>query len=465
MTDIHKKLLADFEAKALLEQAQQYAFDYLDTVTKRSVFPSESDLQGLQQFVEPVPEKPTDGSEVLEQLNTAGAPATVAQIGGRYFGFVNGSVVPSAMAARWLSDVWDQNSALYVISPLAATLEEVCERWVADLLGLPDDTVAGFVSGSSMAILCGLAAGRYHLFAKQGWDINKQGFVGAPPIRVITGKQAHGTVVKAVALLGLGIDTIEWVETDDQGRINVDAVPDLDDKTLLILQAGNVSTGSFDSFDPLCKRAREAGAWVHIDGAFGLWAGAASGLKHLTAGMEYAHSFSVDGHKTLNTPYDNGLVLCRDKQALQHALHASGSYIVRSEHRDGMFYTPEMSRRARSVELWATLKTLGRSGVDALITGLHQRAQQMAEGLGEQSFEILNDVVFNQVLLRCESDKLTEATMHAIQRSGECWVGGAQWQGKPAIRVSICSWMTSVDDINRSVAAFVKAREVAKTAI
>ena len=460
-TELQKKMFREMEQKVIFRQAQECAFDYADGVRDRNVFPTPEAIADLARFVEELPASTGDAQEIVKQLHRYGSPASVAQTGGRYFGFVNGGVIPAALAARWLSDFWDQNTALYVISPIAAKLEEVAEGWLRELFGLPEHTVAGFVSGSSLAIFCGLAAARYRIFQNLGWDINQKGFAGAPQIRVVAGRQAHGTVVKAIALLGFGIDTIEWVDVDDQGRIEPSALPALDASTLLILQAGNVSSGAFDPFDEICEKANQAKAWVHIDGAFGLWAAASSRLQHLTKGMAKADSFSVDGHKTLNAPYDSGIVLCRDKEALSHALHASGSYIAYSENRDGMLYTPEMSRRARAVELWAALKYLGREGLDALVYGLHERAVQMARELAAEGFQILNDVVFNQVLAACESDAITEETMRKIQASGECWAGGANWQGKVVIRISVCSWATTEEDITRSVRAFVAARDKA----
>lgn len=400
---------------------------------------------------------------MLQQLHEIGSPATVAQTGGRYFGFVNGGVVPASLAARWLSDFWDQNTALQVMSPIAAKLESVCEGWLRELLGLPDRVVAGFVSGSSVAILCGLAAGRWRLLQYAGWDVNKRGLNGAPAIRVVAGRHAHGTVLKAIAVLGLGTDNIEWVEVDEQGRMCADCLPELDDRTLLILQAGNVASGAFDPFAKICAKAREAGSWVHIDGAFGLWAAGSEQLRHLTDGVELGNSWSVDGHKTLNTPYDSGIALCDDREALVAALQASGSYIEYGEQRDGMLYTPEMSRRARAVELWAALKFLGREGVDELVLGLHQRAVQAADELRAAGFEILNDVVFNQVLIACESDELTQRIMQLAQQSGECWAGGSQWFGRAVIRLSVCSWVTTAEDISRTVRAFVAAREKARS--
>lgn len=458
---LQKKMFHEMEQKDIFRQAQKYAFDYADNVLERNVYPTPDAIANLDMFVEKLPEFTGNAAEILEQLNKYGTPASVAQTGGRYFGFVNGGVIPSSLAARWLTDFWDQNTALNVMSPITSKLEEVSESWLRELLGLPEKVVAGFVSGSSLAIFCGLAAARYRIFQKNKWDINKKGFYGAPKVRVVAGRQAHGTVVKAIALLGFGIDNIEWVETDTQGRIIPSEIPELDESTVLILQAGNVSSGSFDAFDEICEKADKAHAWVHIDGAFGLWAAASSRLNHLTKGMEKANSFSVDGHKTLNTPYDSGIVLCSDKEALTHALHASGSYIAYSENRDGMLYTPEMSRRARAVELWAALKYLGKEGVDELVFGLHQKALQIGQELKSENFQILNDVVFNQVLVACDSDQITDLTMRYIQESGECWVGGASWDGKAVIRISICSWATTEDDITRSVSAFVAARNKA----
>lgn len=461
-TDLHAELLYELEQREIFRLAQRHAFAYAGTVKTRPVSPPPDAIAALDAFDEPLPDAVGRGLDVVETLNRYGSPATVAQTGGRYFGFVNGGVIPAALAARWLADFWDQNSALYAMSPVAAKLEEICERWLRELLNLPDETVAGFVSGTSLAIFCGLAAARFRIFHNSGWDINRQGLYGAPRLRIVTGRQAHGTVRKAIALLGFGTDTIELVDTDDQGRIIPAAVPAPDERTILILQAGNVNSGSFDPFEELCAQAATAGAWIHVDGAFGLWAAASARLRYLTQGMEEAHSFSVDAHKTLNTPYDCGIVLCRDKDALSHALHASGSYIAYGEQRDGMLYTPEMSRRARAVELWAALKYLGKQGVDELVLGLHARAVQFAEELAAERFQILNDVVFNQVLVACETEQLTALTMRHVQASGECWAGGSVWRGEPVIRISVCSWATTAGDVTRSVQAFVAARSKAK---
>jgi glutamate/tyrosine decarboxylase-like PLP-dependent enzyme len=460
--DLRKRMFNDMEQKFLFDEARNAAYAYADRIADRPVFPHKQAIADLSGFDEDLPKDYGNAMQVLHQLDELGSPATVAQTGGRYFGLVNGGVLPVTLAVRWLTDFWDQNTPLYLSSPVASKLEVVTERWLRELFYLPDSCVAGYVSGSSMSILCGLAAARYRLFDQLDWDINKQGFDGAPRLRLIASRQAHGTVGKAIALLGFGTDNVEWVDADEQGRIRTELVPALDESTILLLQAGNVNSGAFDDFKTLCSRARKAGAWVHVDGAFGLWAAACKQLAPLTRGIEHADSWSFDGHKTLNTPYDSGVIMCRHREALVNALHAAGAYIVYSDQRDGMLHTPEMSRRGRIFELWAALKYLGKSGVDDLVYGLHLRARQFADELQAQGFEILNEVVFNQVLVSCGSEELTLETVAAVQQSGECWVGATEWRGRSVIRISICSWATTEEDITRSVAAFVDAREQAR---
>jgi glutamate/tyrosine decarboxylase-like PLP-dependent enzyme len=366
------------QGRELFEQAKAYACAYLDSAFQRNVFPSDEAIRGLSVFDEPFPAAPGDPAETLRMLHEYGSPATVAQTGGRYFGFVNGSSVPASLAAKWLADVWDQNAALYVISPIASRLESVCEKWLVELLGLPEGTAAGFVSGTSVATLCGLAAGRNELLRRQGWDVNSDGLFGAPEVRVVLGEQAHATVFKALALLGLGRARVETIPADAQGRMRMDRMPGLDGRCLVIAQAGNVNSGAFDPIDEICDRAREARAWVHIDGAFGLWAAGSRSKQHLTRGIQKADSWSVDAHKTLNAPYDCGIILCRNRETLASAMQAAGSYILFSDKRDGMLFTPEMSRRARGIELWAALRTLGRDGVEELVDRLCRHAGRFA---------------------------------------------------------------------------------------
>ncbi len=431
----------------------------------RAVTPTTDAVDGLAVFDEPLPDSPCDPEQIVRLLHTHGSPATVATTGGRYFGFVNGGAVPAAVAARWLSDAWDQNAALFVMSPIAAQLEAVCEKWLVDLFGLPAGSAMGLVGGTSAATLAGLAAGRNQILKRAGWDVNSRGLFDAPKIRVVLGEQAHATVFKALALLGLGNDRVERVGVDAQGRMIAREVPELDDRTLVIVQAGNVNSGAFDPIDEICDRASHAGAWVHVDGAFGLWAAGSRNKRSLTHGIEKADSWSVDAHKTLNAPYDCGIVLCADREALVAAMQASGSYIQYGQYgkrRDGMLTTPDMSRRARAVELWATLKALGRVGVEELVDGLCARAEQFADRLRAERFRVLNDVVFNQVLVCCETPQETTATLEKIQHSGECWCGPTSWGGAPAIRISVCSWATTEADVDRSVAAFVRARAQAE---
>jgi len=459
--NLSENMFSQIREKEIFIRAKDHAFDYIDNIFKRNVYPTEQAIENLVIFDEKFPDLSCSPKLIIDLMHEYGSPATVSITGGRYFGFVNGGVIPTSLAAKLLADFWDQNSVLYVTSPIASKLESVVEKWLVDIFRLPENTVAGFVSGTSSATLCGLAAARYRMFSRLGWDFNAKGFINAPKIRIITGSHEHSTVFKMISILGFGKDNTEIVNTDCQGKIVPGEIPDLDESTILILQAGNVNSGSFDEFDEICEKANRANAWVHIDGAFGLWAAGSEKLKYLTKGIEKANSWSVDCHKTLNAPYDSGIILCKDKDALISSLQNVGSYIILSNERDGMLYTPEMSRRARSIELWAALKYLGRDGLDELITGLHKRAVQFANELKENEFEILNDVVFNQVLVSCGTDNLTKKTLKFIQEMRVCWCGSAQWLDKFVIRISVCSWATTQDDIAESVRSFVRARKMA----
>lgn len=420
-----------------LELSKNISINYIRSINKRKVFPDSIALNNLNVFDEELNIEPEDIMSIINKLDKYGSPATVAQTGGRYFGFVNGGIIPSALCAKWIMDTWDQNSALYVMSPIASKLEEVCEKWIRDLLRLPEKTVAGFVSGSSAATIIGLIAGRNFLLNQLGYKIENKGILNNYKIKVIVGEGAHSTVYKALSMIGLGKDRIIKVPTDYQGRMKVDQLPNIDDKTLLVLQAGNVNSGAFDDFKTICKMARHKGAWIHVDGAFGLWAAANSKLCYLTEGIELADSWSVDGHKTLNAPYDNGIILCKHKEILVNALHMTGEYIIYNEKRDGMIYTTEMSRRARVIELWATLKGLGKKGVAELVGELHGKAKYFSELLKYEGIEILNEVVLNQVLVYFQNDMKTEKLIKNIQQSGVCWVGGSKWFGKSVMRISV----------------------------
>ncbi|NNL93252.1 MAG: aminotransferase class V-fold PLP-dependent enzyme, partial [Saprospiraceae bacterium] len=297
-----------------------------------------------------------------------------------------------------------------------------------------------------------------------GWDVNQKGLRNAPAIRIIAGKHAHSSVIKAVNMNGLGQESIEWVDTDHQGRIEHEKMPPLDNSCIVLLQAGNVNSGAFDNFNAVCKKANESGAWVHIDGAFGLWAQCSSTLKKWTNGIHLADSWAVDGHKTLNTPYDCGIIICKHQNALRSAMHMSGSYIMKNETRDGMYHTGDMSRRSRIIELWATIKSLGKKGIDELVTNMHLRALQFASLLTKANgFEVLNEIDFNQIIVCCKTDDLTEKVMRFIQDDGTCWVGHSKWNNKRVIRISICSWATTKNDVALSFHAFKRALQKATT--
>lgn len=452
-----QRMLEELKTKSIFNIAQKHAFKYLDELYEMDVFPSPENLSSLSNFKHPLSQSGTPATEVIEFLQQHGSQATTIHTGGRYYGFVNGSTIPVSLGVKWLTDVWDQNGGLYLTSPINAQIEDVCESWLIDILGLPETTKAGFVSGTSMANLCGMAAARQHLLQNLGWDVNQKGLNGAPRIRIVAHEQVHSCIKKTLALLGFGIENVEWVPSDDQGRIHVDEMPLLDASCLVLLQAGNVNTGAFDDFETVCNLADEAGAWVHIDGAFGLWAEACSSLKYLTKGLSKASSWAVDGHKTLNTPYDSGVILCKHPEALVRALQATGAYIEYTDQREPMLYTPEMSKRSRAMEMWAILKYLGKDGVDEMITGFNTLAIEMAEGLKNIGFDILNEVVFNQVLFKAESDEETNRILKYVQNSGKAWMGPSKWNGDAVIRISVCSWMTSSEDVKRTIAVFREA--------
>jgi len=458
---IQDSMFSEIRNQKLFQKAQSFGLNYLNNAFDRNVYPSKQALNDLSFFEEVFPEKSGDAIETLDFLNKYGSQATTSQIGGRYFGFVHGGIVPVGLAAKNLSTFWDQNASVHASSPLASKLEIVVQKWLIELFSFPKETVAGFVSGTSMANFCALAAARFRILKNLGWDVTKQGLFGAPKIRIVTCKQAHSSMLQAISLVGLGTSNIEWVEVDKQGRILVEQIPKLDNTTILTLQAGNVNSGAFDDFSAICKKAQSEGAWVHIDGAFGLWAGATKRLKHLTTGYEHANSWAVDAHKTLNTPYDSGIILCTDEEAIVASLHMNAAYLPNDNERNGMYFTPEMSRRARVIELWATLRYLGQEGIDQLVYGLHKRAVQFAALLAfEESFEVMNDVVFNQVIVQCNTDEITNRVIDEIQEMKECWVGGSIWLGRKVIRISVCSWATTEEDVKRSVASFKKALEI-----
>ncbi|MEP7064469.1 MAG: aminotransferase class V-fold PLP-dependent enzyme [Gemmatimonadota bacterium] len=442
--------------RALLLDAAGRGAAYLEGLPSRSVAPTAEAVTALARFDQPLPEHPRDPSLVLRDLDEIGSPGTGASAGGRYFGFVIGASLPAALAANMLASSWDQNAGLFVISPTASTLETIALRWLLDALHLPRTSAAGFVTGATMANFTGLAAARHSLLDRAGWDVEAQGLFGAPPLNVIVGDEVHVTALKALAMLGLGRARVSRVPADAQGRMRADLLPPLDDRTILCLQAGNVNTGAVDPLAELIPRARAAGAWVHVDGAFGLWAAAAPARAALLAGVEDADSWALDAHKWLNVPYDSGVAICRDRDALRGATAVTAAYLVQGAERDPSDYTPELSRRARGVDVWAALSALGRSGVAEMIERNCLQATRFADGLREAGYDILNDVVLNQVLVSFGEAETTRRVIAGIQTDGTCWCGGTVWHGRTAMRISVSSWATTDEDVELSLAAMIR---------
>lgn len=431
--------------------------DYLEGEDARPVAPSARAISALSNLRGPLPPGPTSAETVLHLLNEFGSPATVAKTSGRFFGFVNGGCLPAALAASWLVSTWDQNAAFFVQSPVAITLEEVALEWVRDLLGLPEGTGGAVVTGATMANFSALAAARHTLLSRAGWDVEADGLFGAPPITVVVGEEAHASVAKALGLLGLGRNRVVKVPVDMQGRMRADSLPQMDARTILCLQAGNVNSGAFDPALAIIPAARAAGAWIHVDGAFGLWAAVSPEYRKWTKGFDLADSWATDAHKWPNIGYDCGVALVRDPENLRSAMSMDAAYLVQGEHREPSYFNPELSRRARGVELWAGLRSLGRSGMAEIVERTSAHARRFAAGLKAAGFEILNNVVINQVLVSFGSSEKTLRTIEKIQADGTCWCGGTVWQGRTAMRISVSSWATSEEDVDRSLAAMLRA--------
>ena len=449
--------------KELLSDVATRASRYLAGINERSVAPSSEAIARLQQLGGPLPDASADPAELLALLDEIGSPATVATTGGRYFGFVVGGTLPASLAANWLAGAWDQNAAMQVMSPVAAKLEEIVEAWVVDLLGLPKGTGAGFVTCTTMANFSGLAAARSALLYRAGWNVEDNGLFGAQPLRVVVGQEVHVSLLRALAMLGLGRSRVITVPADGQGRMRADALPPLDEHTIVCVQAGNVNTGAFDPAREICSRAREAGAWVHVDGAFGLWGAVSAFYAPLVDGFENADSWAVDCHKWLNVPYDSGMVLVRDPDNLRRALPTgNAAYLAQSSQREPWQFTPDASRRARGVELWAALRSLGRTGLREMIERNCRQARLFAERLGGAGITVLNDVVLNQVLVSFGSPEETRRVIAEIQADGTCWCGGTVWQNQTAMRISVSSWATTDEDVERSANAMIRIAQSVK---
>jgi aromatic-L-amino-acid decarboxylase len=448
-------MLAD--RPALLRDACDRALAYLASVAERPVAPSEAAVAGLDDFDFALPAAGLNALDVLRLLDTTGSPATVASNGPRYFGFVTGGALPVAQAAAWLGAAWDQNAALSVMSPVAARLGDVALRWIVELLGLPAGTAGGFVSGATMANATCLAAARDAVLTRAGWDAAGQGLTGAPPVTIAVGAEVHTVIGKALGLIGLGRDRARVLPADEQGRIDPGDLPALPAPAIVCLQAGNVNTGASDPFPALIEWAREQGAWVHVDGAFGLWAAASHAVASQVAGVADADSWATDCHKWLNTTYDCGVALVRDPTLLRESMAASASYLPGATGFEAMALTPMSSQRARGIEVWAALAMLGHDGVADLVNRSCALARRFADGLQSAGFAVLNDVVLNQVLVSFGPPEITDAVIAAVQADGTCWCGPTTWHGIRAMRVSVSGWSATDADVDRSVAAVRRA--------
>ena len=442
---------------SLLADADGRAAAYLRSVETRRVYPSLAALDALSSFDEPLPETGLSPVDTLALLDEVGSPAAVTTNGPRYYGFVVGAALPSAAAAERLMLAWDQGATLSMTSPVSAKLEGLAGQWLLDILDLPRESIVGFGTSATACGLSCLAAARRVLLRRAGWDLDLRGVKDAPEIRVIVSDSIHIVVLKALRILGFGTEQILRAPTDDNGRIDPDRLPALDDRTILCLQAGEVNTGEFDPFSVLVPRAKAAGAWVHVDGAFGLWARVSPRLRPWTDGVEGADSWTTDGHKWLNTPYDCAMAICRDPDALAEAMNSDAVYAAGSKTAQKNL-TLEFSRRARGIPVWAALRTLGRSGVAALIDRHCRQAGRLAEGLREAGFEVLNRVVLNQLLVRGRDDEETTEIRLAVERSGEAWFGPSVWGGRQAFRLSVSSWRTEDADIERLIGQLASLR-------
>jgi glutamate/tyrosine decarboxylase-like PLP-dependent enzyme len=449
--------------RQLFERTAQYAADFLETLDERPIAP-EADVEELTRALGgPLPEDGIDPNAVFAALVEDAGPGIVGIPSGRYFGFVIGGALPAAVAADWLTSVWDQNAGLYAAGPSAAVVEEVCRSWLAELLGLPPHVSVAYVTGCQMAHVTALAAARHHVLAHVGWDVAQQGLAGAPPIRVVVGAKRHVTIDRALRLLGIGAVSLEVVPVDDQGRMRVDELRLGGGPTIVCGQAGEVNTGAFDDLDAIADVAAEAGAWFHVDGAFGLWAATSPKLRHLLRGSERADSWATDCHKWLNVPYDSGLAFCAHPESHRAAMSVTASYLVHAEdrrERDEVDWTPEFSRRARGFPIYAAIRSLGRTGIAEMIERCCANARRFADALVAGGATVLNDVVLNQVLVRIGDGERTRETIARVQQDGTCWLGGTDWNGEHAMRISVSNFRTTPKDVDRSAAAIFAAARV-----
>ena len=441
----------------VLDDVAERAKRYLRTIGDRRVAPTREAVAGLAALDVSLQEAPIPAEDVVEELDRIAEPATLTISGPRFFGFVNGGSLPAAVAVNWLSTAWDQHGTFAATSPATTALERIAMRWIIELLGLPAESVGAFVTGTTVAHITALAAARDWLLSQCGWNIDQQGMFGAPKVNVIASEEGHTTLFKALGVVGLGRSRVIEVPSDNQGRMRADAFPAIKGPTIVCLQAGNVNTGSFDPFNEIIDRVRASNhpTWVHVDGAFGIWARVAPTRAQLTAGVERADSWATDGHKWLNVPYDCGMAIVRNGDALRKTMSFKADYLP-EEAANPSDYTPEGSRRARGVDAWAALRTLGRSGLADLVERNCRLAKRFADAFVDAGYPVLNDVVLNQVLVSFGDPEHTRRVIAAIQEDGTCWCGPTVWHGQTAMRVSVISWLTTEEDVDRSLETILR---------
>ena len=444
------------DMRELLAETVERAARFLESLPERRVAAARDAEELVSALGGGLPKKGLPAAEILARLDEIGGQGVVASAGPRYFGFVTGGALPASVAASWLATAWDQNAFSEVASPVGAAVEQVAMRWVLEALDLPAEAGAAFVTGATMANFTALAAARRAVLLAHRHDADRQGLCAAPEITVVVGEQAHATLYKALGMLGLGRDRVVRVPVDAEGRMSPDSLPDLNGPAIVCTQAGNVNTGAFDPVGAVCDAVRAGDVWVHVDGAFGLWARASSRLGEPAAGIERADSWATDAHKWLNVPYDSGLAIVRDAAALAGAMSVHADYLPDRRSRDPFEFTPETSRRMRGIEIWAAIASLGRDGIQALVEHNCRHARRFADGLRDAGCEILNDVVLNQVLVAFGDDRTTTEVIRGVQREGTCWCGGTSWNGRTAMRISVSSWATTDDDVERSLAAILR---------
>jgi glutamate/tyrosine decarboxylase-like PLP-dependent enzyme len=454
--------MSDDNIRELLVEAAHRSANYIETLRGRAVRADRDAVERLTKALDgPLPAEPSRAAEILAFLDDHGSPATVASAGGRYFGFVTGGALPAAVAAQYLAAAWDQNCFSFVSSPAAACLESAALRWLKEALGLPAAAEGALVTGATLANFTCLAAARNWTLQRHGWDVDREGLFGAPALTVVLGEEAHATIYKVLSMLGLGRERVLRIPADAQGRIRADKLPVIAGPAIVCLQAGNVNSGAFDPAEELIGWAHQSNAWVHVDGAFGLWALASPEQASLARAFVAADSWALDAHKWLNVPYDSGIAIVREREALARAMSMSGAYLLPSGHRDAMNYTPDSSRRARAIEVWAALRSLGRSGLAELVSRNCRQARRIAAGLQDGGVEVLNEVVLNQVVVAFGDDERTRQVTARIQDAGTCWCGGTTWRGRAAMRISVSCWATTAEDVECSIAAIIEAHRAA----